>query len=91
MESPSLYSINDTLYLLYSSQKETYTSYRSYVVSVSNPQYDSSLKLAQSFFNDKQGPVLVSTNRMNESIGYGDLSIVEGIDSVSYYALYTTY
>ena len=91
VESPSLYSINDTLYLLYSSQKETYTSYRSYVVSVSYPQYDSSLKLAQSFFNDKQGPVLVSTNRMNESIGYGDLSIVEGIDSVSYYALYTTY
>ncbi|MBR0295110.1 MAG: family 43 glycosylhydrolase [Bacilli bacterium] len=88
---PSLFDYNDTLYLTYSSQIESLVSYRTYLVSAFSPDYSSSASLASSFYNQNMGPLLINTNEDNGSRGLGDLSIIEGNDLVSHYAVYSSY
>lgn len=89
--SPSIIDVNGVAYLTYSSQDESFVSYRSYLVSAIEPDYSSASNLANSFFNQSTGPILLNTNDDNGSVGLGDVSIVEGADLVSYYAFYTSY
>ena len=89
-QSPFISTIDGVAYLTYSSQDESFTSYRSYLVSAVNPDYSSASALANSFFNQQQGPILINTNSMHGDIALGDLSIIEGPDMVSYYAMYTS-
>lgn len=89
-QSPSIFNIDGVTYLTYSSVDESFNSYRSYLVSAINPDYSSSQTFAQSFFNQQQGPILINTNSMHGDIALGDLSIIEGPDMVSYYAMYTS-
>ncbi len=90
-DSPYLSDINGVAYLTYSSQDESLVSYRTYLVSAINPDYSSSVALANSFFNQGTGPILVNTNADSGARGLGDVSLVEGPDLASYYALYTSY
>ena len=89
--SPSMVDVNGVCYLTYSSQIESLVSYRTYLVSAINPDYSSAAALANSFFNQEMGPLLLNTNEDNGARGLGDMSIIEGPDLVSYYALYTSY
>ena len=89
-QSPFIYTIDGVSYLTYSSQDETFNSYRSYLVSAVSPDYSSSLALANSFFNQQQGPILINTNAMHGDIALGDLALIEGPDMVSHYAMYTS-
>jgi|GEM_PF-5253267 len=90
VESPSLALIDDTLYLTYSSQQESFSSYHVNVVAATQPDFSDASTLAESFYNNQLGPILLSSNPMDESQGFGDVSIVEGPDMASYYACYTT-
>lgn len=91
INSPSLSYIDGICYLTYSSQKESFKSYRSYLVSAIEPDFSSSKALADSFFNQKISPLLINSDEDSGSIGLGDISIVEGPDSVNYFAIYTSY
>ena len=91
INSPSLSYIDGICYLTYSSQKESFKSYRSYLVSAIDPDFSSSKSLADSFFNQKISPLLINGDEDNGSIGFGDISFVEGPDSVNYFAIYTSY
>ncbi len=88
--NPSLIDIDGTCYLTYSLQSENYLSYRSNVVSAVNPDYSSANKLAESFFNQKNEPLLINTNYQNGDVALGDLGIVEGQDMLSYYGYYSS-
>ncbi len=90
-DSPFIADINGTAYLTYSSQKEHLVSYRSYLVSAINPDYSSSQSLADSFFQQGNGPLLLNADEMNGSRGLGDVQIVQGPDLSSYCAVYTSY
>lgn len=90
VQSPSISLIDGVSYLTYSSIDESFKSYRSYLVSAVAPDYSNSRAFADSFFNQHQGPILINTNDMHGDISLGDLSIIEGPDMVSYYAMYTS-
>ena len=87
---PVLSDINGVLYLTYSQASESYTSYRSDYVVALEPNYSSSYELAKSFRHSSEGPLLVATNEKDGDVGLGDLSLVEGLDMVSYYGVYTS-
>ena len=91
VDFPSVYQYNGVAYLTYSSQVESLVSYRIYLVSAINPDYSSSASLAKSFYNQGLGPILINTNEDSGSRGLGDLSIIEGPDLSSHYAIYTSY
>ena len=90
VQSPSISLIDGVAYLTYSSVDESFKSYRSYLVSAISPDYSNAKAFADSFFNQRQGPILINTNDMHGDISLGDLSIIEGPDMVSYYAMYTS-
>ena len=90
VQSPSISLIDGVAYLTYSSVDESFKSYRSYLVSAIAPDYSNTEAFANSFFNQHQSPILINTNEMNGDISLGDLSIIEGPDMVSYYAMYTS-
>ena len=90
VQSPSITYIDGVAYLTYSSVDESFRSYRSYLVSAVEPDFSNSRAFADSFFNQRQGPILINTNDMHGDISLGDLSIIEGPDMVSYYAMYTS-
>ena len=88
---PNISYINGVCYLTYSSQKDNFKSYRSYLISAVKPDFTSSKSLADSFFNQKISPLLINADEDYGAIGLGDVSFIEGVDSVNYFALYTSY